>query len=709
MSKVIKKEIEFAGRKLSLETGKLAAQANAAIMGRYGDTVVLATVCSGPAPENIDYFPLSVEYLEKLYAGGRISSSRFIKREGRPSEKAVLSGRLVDRAIRPLFPKDYFKQVQVIITVLSVDQENDPAILGLISASAALSLSDVPWAGPVAAVRIGLENDTLVVNPTTNLSKLDMVVSGSKEAIVMVEAGANIVPEEQVIKALSFSHEQMQPVIALIEDLTKEAGCEKEKYEVVKMDDEVEKEVLAYVQKEFIANLTKPEIASDEGWADRCKGEMEKTFAEKATPKDLAHLFEDEVHKFVRKQVFENGKRIDGRDFSEIRSLNGEVGLLPRTHGSALFQRGETHVLSIVTLGSPSLEQLIEGATGEETKRYMHHYNFPPFCTGEARRLGSPGRRVIGHGSLAERALIPVIPPQDKFPYVIRVVSEVVSSAGSTSMGSVCASTLSLMDAGVPLISPVAGIAMGLMTDNGKAVVLTDIGYTEDAHGDMDFKVAGTEDGITALQMDIKVTGVTPQILSEALNKAKEARLFILKNMLEVLPTFHDKLSPFAPRVSLIHIEPSKIGEVIGPGGRVINNIIAQTGVAIDIEDDGVVTITGKEDEAIQKAILWIQGLTREIKPGEVYEGEVKRILPFGAFVEILPGKEGMVHISKLAPQRVERIEDVVKIGQSLKVRVTEIDDQGRVNLTARLDVPEQEDQQQDRPSRPPFRGPRRH
>jgi len=708
MSKIIRKETTLAGKKLILETGQLAGQANAAVLVSYGETVVLATVVSREAPPDVDYFPLFVDYEERLYAGGKISTSRFIKREGRPSEEAVLTSRLIDRAIRPLFPKDYQAEVQVIITVLSVDQENDPDIISLIAASTALTISDIPWNGPIAGLRIGRQNGGFMLNPTEKekaFSSMDLVLATNKEKVVMIEAQAQELDEEFFTKAFEFGIDQGRAVIRFIEDFAKETAKKKQDYQPKKLDDTVEKSIRDFIEQKLIKELETPAVAQDENWFSQSMEKLEKEFINEGqennqiTPKLLSDLLARATSDFLRNYILGNKKRLDGRVPDEIRPITTKVGLLPRTHGSGLFQRGETQILSIATLASPALEQLIEGMTVEGTKKYMHHYNFPPFSTGEVRRLGSPGRREIGHGALAERALMPVLPSFDVFPYTLRVVSEVLSSAGSTSMASICGSTLALMDAGVPIKEPVAGISIGLITDKkdeSKYLTLTDIAYQEDAQGDMDFKVAGTKNGITVIQMDTKLDGVNTKILAEALQKAQKARLSMLEIILKTIPKSREKISPHAPTVILVKIDPAKIGDVIGSGGRTINKIIAETGAAIDINDEGTVTISSKDREACQKAAQWVEGIVKEAQPGEVYEGPVKRILPFGAMVEILPGKEGLVHISQIAPYRIEKVEDVLKIGQIVKVRVAEIDDQGRVNLSMKFGT-----QDADQPRRP--------
>ena len=716
MQKPIRKELELAGKKLILETGELATKANGSVLATYGETVVLATAVSQEASADIGYFPLSVDYEEKLYAGGRISTSRFIKRENRPTEEAILTARLIDRSIRPLFPKDFTKEVQIIITVLSVDQENDPDIVSLIATSAALAISDIPWNGPIAGIRVGRQNGGLILNPTQqekSFSDLDLVLAANKNGeVVMIETAASEVDEKALVEATKLATKEAIPVVVLIGDLQKSVGMTKEPYGTKKLDQTVEKKIRDYIKtsvmKDFHGGKTQ-----DETWFGETLKILEEKFIkedeENISAKIISNILEEEIANFLREEILINKRRPDGRKPDDIRPITTKVEVLPRTHGSALFARGETQALSIVTLGSPALEQLIEGMGGEETKRYMHHYNFPPFSVGEVRRRGAPARREIGHGALAEKALLPIIPPLDVFPYTIRVVSEILSSAGSTSMASACGSTLALMDAGVPIKEPVAGISIGLITDKNdksKYVIITDIAYQEDAQGDMDCKVAGTKNGITAIQMDTKLNGVTINILDEALQKAKKARLIILQKILATMPTSREKISKHAPTVILVKIDPAKIGDVIGSGGRTINRIIAETGAAIDINDEGIVTISSKDREACKKAAEWVESIVKEAKPGEVYEGKVKRILPFGAMVEILPGKEGLVHISQLAPHRVEKVEDVAKIGQPVKVRVVEIYDQGRVNLSMVFgdDIKNKPHRFQDRAQRGNFR-----
>ena len=691
MQKLVRKELDLAGKRLTLETGELAGHANGSVLAIYGETVVLATAVSQEPTVDLGYFPLAVDYEERLYAGGKISTSRFIKREGRPSEQAVLTSRLIDRAIRPLFPKDYKAEIQVIVTVLSVDGENDPDVLSLIAASTALSISDIPWNGPLAGIRVGKQNGAYFINPTEeekNFSDLDLVVATTKDEVVMIEAAAREVDEKTLAGALEFAVDAGRQVIKLIEDFTKDAGKKKQEYEPAKIEQALTSAVKDYMEANIIKDLETPGKAQDEAWFGEALEKLKEKFTteeETVDPAALSNFLDEAVADFLRKQILEKKVRIDGRKPDELRPISIKVPVLPRTHGSAIFQRGDTQILSIVTLGSPALEQLIETMEKEEKRRYMHHYNFPPFSTGEVRRLGSPGRREIGHGALAEKALVPILPTQDEFPYTIRVVSEVLSSAGSTSMAAACGSTLALMDAGVPIKETVAGISIGLITDKSdrsKYVLLTDIAYQEDSQGDMDFKVAGTKNGITAIQMDTKLSGVSPKVLSQALEKAKDARLFILDLIKKAIPQSREKISKYAPTVILVKIDPSKIGEVIGSGGRVINKIIETTGAAVDIEDDGTVTISAKEAESAKKAAEWVEGIVKEPQPGEVYEGPVKRVVPFGAFVEISPGKEGLVHISKMAPYRVEKVEDVVKLGQTVKVKVLEIDDMGRLNLS---------------------------
>ena len=687
--------LDLAGKKLTLETGELAEQATSSVLARLGDTVVLVTVVEGGKTE-LDYFPLSVDFVERLYAGGKIKGSRWVKREGRPSDEAILAGRLIDRSIRPLFPKAFKNEVQVIVTVLSVDGENEPDILALNAVSAALAISRIPWNGPIGAVRVGYvkENGSAaeyLINPgsaESDFSELDIVLSQNKDKTVMIEAGALQVAEDVLVTSVEKAHTETQKIIALIEDLAKKVG--QKKLEV--SEDSVLYEAVKLIEKSYkeeVLSLIKSRVNKESGG-----NEMEDLvakiydFEKTANPdtaidkKIIVKAVEQVMYKIIRTDVVEKKKRADGRKMDEIRKIVTGVGILPRTHGSALFQRGITQALSIVTLGSPRMEQLIESAEGEETKRYIHHYSGLPYSFGQTGRVGTPSRREIGHGALAERALLAVIPKQDVFPYTIRVVSEVLSQNGSSSMASTCGSTLALMDAGVPIVKPVAGISIGMMSDGEKYELLTDIIGLEDFSGDMDFKVAGTDTGVTAIQLDVKIPGLTVEQIKNILERAKTARLEILKKMLATMPTSRTNVSQYAPKIEIVKIPVDKIGELIGPGGKVIKNIIATTGATVDVEDDGSVAISGTSEEAVQKALDWVKGLTREVAVGEAFEGEVKRILPFGAFVEFLPGKEGMVHVSKMSTEFVKDPNDVVKIGQKVKVRVVEKDEQGRINLS---------------------------
>ena len=697
----IQSEIDFGGKKLILTSGNLAFQATGAVLAQYGETVVLAAVVLSPLKEDIGYFPLSVEYQERLYAGGKIKGSRWVKREGRPSDEEILSGRLIDRSVRPLFPKEYKdSEVQVTATVLSVDLENSPDIVAAIATSAALSVSGAPWKGPVAISRIGLIEDNFVLNPLVSeqeKSALDLVVSTTKDAVIMIEAGAKQVPEEKILEGIEFAQKEGQKLIDFISEFAKKAGSnvgfEFKPKDKTSLKEKIDKEFGKEIEK-ILIQMAKKEI----GYAE--VDEYKNALAEKLPDEDkkeVFSIFEELLSLKFRKMVL-SGKRPDGRKTDEIRPLGVEVGVLPRTHGSAIFRRGETQVLSITTLGAPSLEQLIETAEGEETKRYMHHYTMPPYSSGETGRVGFPSRREIGHGALAERALLPVIPSEDVFPYTIRVVSEVLSSNGSTSMASTCGSTLSLMDAGVPITAPVAGIAMGLVVESEKKfAVLTDIAGIEDGAGDMDFKVAGTKEGVTALQLDVKTTKLTPSILSEALKQAKKARLEIMEAMTKVIDKPRESLSVYAPRIKSLKIPQDKIGELIGPGGRMIRSLIAETGAQIEVEDDGTVNITGTSDESVLLAVSRIEQLTKEVKADEIYQGVVKRIEPFGVFIEILPGKEGMVHVSDMSTDFVRDPHDLLKLGDNVEVRVKGIDDLGRINLSMILDKNQEKQQSQAR------------
>lgn len=690
--KKIQKEIDLGGKKLILTTGELAEQAAGAVMARMGDTVVLATVSSAPLKVDLDYFPLTVEYQERLYAGGRIKGSRWVKREGRPTDEEILSARLIDRSIRPLFPKTYKTEVQVIVMVLSVDGENDPAILGAIAASAAVHTSPLPWKGPVAPLKIGLVDGKYLVNPTDSemeTSSLDLVVSSTKEAVLMIEAGAKEVSEKEVVKGVEFAEKEGKAVLKLIEDLAKEVGVERDVYKEEKPTADLEKRVEKFVGDRMPA-LVKAMANHEGGQFDELAdlvtavNENVSEDEQKFVPEIIDHIKKDHI----REQILKKGVRPDGRKPTEIRPLSATVGYLPRVHGSAVFARGQTQVMSVATLGAGSLGQLLETAEGEEEKHYMHHYSMPPYSTGETGRVGFPNRREIGHGALAERALIPVIPAQEEFPYAIRVVSEVMSSNGSTSMASVCGSTLSLMDAGVPIKAPVAGIAMGLIIEDAKNfAVLSDIMGIEDFNGDMDFKVAGTDKGITALQLDVKTLNLTSSILEKALDQAKEGRSKIMKVITDTLITPRKAVSKYAPKIKVVKIPVDKIGEFIGPSGKNIKKLMADTGTQIDVDDDGSVSVSGVDEEAMQKAVTYVEGFAREVKPGEIYEGEVVRLMSFGAFVNILPGKDGMVHVTDMGQEGfVKDAGDVVHIGQKIQVRVKEIDEMGRINLSMNMD-----------------------
>lgn len=684
MSDVFERSI--AGRALSIQVGKFAQQANGAVAVQYGNTVVLVTACASSEPrERVDFVPLTVDYEERLYAAGKIPGS-FIRREGRPTEEAVITSRLIDRSLRPLLPKEFNHDVQVVATVLSVDQENDPDICALIGASAALTLSDIPFFGPISAVHVGYINDALVLNPILPQiedSLLDLVVASSKENVVMVEAGAREISEELLLEAIKLGHEANQEIINLQEELQQIYGKAKVEIESKELAPELSSQIASILGEKLSQVLEEPKKLQREKALTALKEEIRDKLLDLFSENEINLVFETQLKAAVREKILQTKRHLDGRQNKEIRPISCEVGILPRTHGSGLFARGETQVLTTTTLGSISREQLLDGLGLEETKRFIHHYNFPPFSTGEVRRIGPIGRREIGHGALVERAIAPVLPSEDDFPYTIRLVSEVLSSHGSTSMASACASTLSLMDAGVPIKAPVAGIAMGLVTGKDEGyVVLTDIVGMEDAYGDMDFKVAGTARGLTAVQLDIKLQGIDYGILAEALSQAREARLEILGKMALAISASRTELSPYAPRMYEITIDPDKIGSVIGSGGRVIKSIIDETKTSIDIKNDGTIIIGSPSEEAAQKAIKIIEGLTREVEPGEIYTGKVTRLFNFGAMVEILPGKEGLVHISELADYYVSQVEDVVKVGDEIMVKVIGIDSSGRINLS---------------------------
>ena len=704
---------------LIIETGAIANQADGAVTVRYGDTLILATVCvSKEEREDADMVPLTVDYEEKHYAAGKIPGS-FIRRESRPSQDAILADRLIDRSLRPLISKGFKNDTQIVITVLSTDQENDPDILAIIGASAALSISKVPFEGPISAVRVGYIDGKLVLNPTfTNLveSSLDLVVSSRKDAPVMVEAEANEVADQIILDAIKLAQEANQETIKLQERLRAEHGKTKMEFNPVVIKPEALEAAAAIIGHRLseIVYKTKIDRQAD---LDAIEKELSQQMGEKFTSHEISAALEGLVKKAVRSQILEKGIRSAGRKPTEIRPITCEVGVLPRTHGSGLFTRGSTQVLSNTTLGSSSEEQMIDTISQQDKKRFLHHYNFPPFCVGEIGRMTGPKRREIGHGALVERALTPIIPTQEEFPYTIRVVSEVLSSNGSSSMGSVCASSLSLMDAGVPIKKAIAGVAMGLIAEGDKYIVLTDIEGLEDAYGNMDFKVAGTVDGITALQMDIKLKGIPSEVIERGLKQAYEGRLFILDKMNQAISTNRPELSKYAPRIYRLKINPEKIGTVIGPGGKMIRSIVEQTKSKIDIEDDGTVLISSNDEESARKAIKIIEDLTKEVEVGAVYTGKVTRLMDFGAFVEVLPGKEGLVHISELADHRVASVEDEVKVGDEIMVKVIEIDRMGRVNLSRRAvfqDAAGGEDgqktappqSQNDRPQRPGgFRG----
>jgi len=684
--------VTVGGQTVTLETGRLAGLAGGAVTLRVGDTMLLAAATMSRDPrEGIDFFPLSVDYEEKLYAAGRIPGS-FFRREGRPSEGAILTARLIDRPMRPLFPKDLHNDVQIIVTPLSVDQIGQPDVLAIVAASAALTISDIPFGvapyeGPVGAVRVGQINGEFVVNPSFEQmaqSDLDLRIAGTRDAILMVECGSNEVPEDVMVKALEFGHKSFQPFIDVQEQMAKEIGKAKRQYQKFVFEEALVADVRAKVGSRLAEAFKNPGKEARDAAEDALTNEIIAAYAgdPNIQPRDLKGILHDLEKEVVRARIIKDGVRPDGRGLKQIRPLGGEVGLSPRAHGSGLFTRGETQVLTLVTLGTPGEAQKLDNLSPDDKKRYLHHYNFPPFSVGETRPLRGSSRREIGHGALAERALIPVLPSREEFPYTLRLVSEVLSSNGSTSMGSVCGSTLALMDAGVPIKAPVGGIAMGLVKDGNGYAILTDIQGIEDHLGDMDFKVAGTAVGITALQMDIKITGLTPQIMAEALAQAREARGEILDLIAGVLPAPRADLSPFAPRLTTIKIDPEKIGAVIGPGGKVIRKIQEDTGVKIDIDDDGTVFIASTDGAAAARAREIIEGLTETPKIGAIYTGKVVRVTDFGAFVEIMPGQDGMVHISQLASERVEKVEDVARLGDELTVMVTNIDPGGKIRLS---------------------------
>lgn len=683
-------EMEVGGRPLVIEDGKMAKQANGAVLVRYGDTVVLVAVTASAEPrEGVDFFPLTVDYEEKMYAVGKIPGG-FIKREGRPSNSAILCARLIDRPIRPLFPKGFRNDIQVIATVLSVEQDNPPDITAMIGASCALCVSDIPFNGPIAGVRVGRVDGQFVINPTLaqrEKSDLNLTIAGSQDAVMMVEAGANELPEDVILESILFGHKEIKRIVEFQRKILEACGKRKREIKLFQTSPELEQGIRAYAAARLDAAVRDPDkLRRDEHIAAINAETMEHFLAESpGSAKEIAAVLHDVEKDIVRHMITHEKIRPDGRALDEVRPVSCEVGILPRTHGSGLFTRGQTQILTVTTLGSLGDEQVIDGLGVEKSKRYIHQYNFPGYSVGEARPARGPGRREIGHGALAERALLPVIPTEEEFPYMFRLVSEVLESNGSSSMGSVCGSTLSLMNAGVPIRRPVSGVAMGLVKDGDQYTILTDIQGMEDALGDMDFKVAGTEQGITAIQMDIKIAGITREILASALEQAKRGRAFIMGKMLECIAEPAPDLSPYAPRVTTMHINVDKIRNVIGPGGKMIKKIVDDTNTQIDIEEDGTILISAVNVEDAKRAVAIIEDLVRDVEVGAVYKGKVTRIMAFGAFVEVLPGKEGLCHISQLAKRRVEKVEDVVHIGDMLDVKVTEIDRQGRVNLSHKV------------------------
>lgn len=679
--------MEVGGRTLTIEQGKMAKQANGAVLVRYGDTVVLVTATASKEPrEGVDFFPLTVDYEEKMYAAGKIPGG-FIKREGRPSNDATLCARLIDRPIRPLFPKGYRNDVQIVATVLSVEPDNAPELAGMIGASCALSVSDIPFDGPIAGVRVGRVDGAFVINPTAaqrEVSTLNLTVAGSADAVMMVEAGASELPEEVVLDAILFGHKEIRRIVAFEQEIQAACGKLKSEARLFKVPEALAEALDAAARPLLDEAVRNPDKLNRDAHIAAIAADMMEKFLPEypEMEKEIAMAFHDLEKSVVRRMITREKIRPDGRGLEEVRPVSCEVGLLPRPHGSALFTRGQTQVLSVTTLGALSDEQVIDGLGPETTKHYLHQYNFPGYSVGEARPMRSPGRREIGHGALAERALLPVVPSIESFPYTIRVVSEVLESNGSSSMASVCGSTLSLMHAGVPIKRPVSGVAMGLVKEGDAYTILTDIQGMEDALGDMDFKVAGTSEGITALQMDIKVDGLSRDILQAALAQAKRGRAFILDKMLACIPAPAAELSPYAPRVETITIKVDKIRDVIGTGGKVVRGIVDETGVDVDIHEDGHIFLTSPDAAAMARAKQMIEDIVREVEVGEVYTGTVTRLLKFGAFVQILPNKEGLCHISQLANHRVERVEDVVQVGDQLTVKVVEIDEKGRINLS---------------------------
>ncbi len=695
MSKIF--NVEIGGRDLLFETGRYAQQASGSVLVRYGESAVLVTaVMSDDVREGIDFLPLTVDYIEKAYAAGRVPGGFFRREIGRPSEKETLTSRFIDRPLRPLFPKGLINEIQIIATVLSGDLENDPDVVALNGAAAALEISDIPFHGPVAAVRVGKIGGQLIVNPTNSQlkeSSLNLIVAGAPQGLVMVEAGANMVQEDEVLEALFFAQEQIQPILALISRMREEIGLPKHPAPAPPDYGDLPQKIEALARDRIIQAVKQPEkLARRQGMAQVKEEVLADLGPEvEGQEKVVAGLIKDAQKRVVRQMVVREQRRVDGRSFTEIRPITCEIGMLSRTHGSAVFTRGETQAMAVATLGTPSDEQKIETLVGETFKSFMLHYNFPPYSVGETRMLRGPGRREIGHGALAERAISPALPSAEEFPYTIRIVSEILSSNGSSSMATVCGASMSLMDAGVPIKGAVAGVAMGLIKEDDQVAVLSDILGDEDALGDMDFKVAGTAQGITALQMDIKMTGLTREIMAQALSQAREARLHILGKMNEVIAEPSPTLKEHAPKIIVIQINPDKIREVIGPGGKMVKQIVAATGVKIDIEDDGRIHISSPDQKAADEAIRIINEITAEAEIGKVYHGKVKKIMDFGAFVEILPGTDGLVHISELEHHRVQNVTDVLKEGDELDVKVLDVDRQGKIRLSrkALLPVPE--------------------
>jgi polyribonucleotide nucleotidyltransferase len=711
MSKIYK--VEVGGRDLSFETGRLAQQASGAVLVRYGENAVLVTaVISDDMREGIDFLPLTCDYLEKAYAAGRVPGSFFRREIGRPSEKETLTSRFIDRPLRPLFPKALRNEIQIIATVLSGDVENDPDIVALNGAAAALEISDIPFQGPVAAVRVGKIGGQLVVNPTNSQQKessLNLIVAGAPQGLVMVEAGAHMIQEDEVLEALFFAQEQLKPILDLIMQMRAEIGVPKRPAPEAPDYGELPQKIEALARDRVLAAVKTPEKKARNKNVAQVYQEVLAGLGEEAVGQEkvVANLFKETQKRLVRQMVLAEQRRIDGRSFNQVRAISGEIGMLSRTHGSAIFTRGETQALAVATLGTPSDEQKIETLVGETFKSFMLHYNFPPYSVGEARMLRGPGRREIGHGALAERAISQVLPSAEEFPYTIRIVSEILSSNGSSSMATICGGSMALMDAGVPIKAAVAGVAMGLIKEGDQVAVLSDILGDEDQIGDMDFKVAGTAQGITALQMDIKMTGLTKEIMHQALKQAQEARLHILGEMNKVIAEPSPDLKEHAPKIIVLTINPDKIREVIGPGGKMVKSIVAATGVKIDIEDDGRIHISSADQTAANEAIRLINEITEEAEIGRVYHGTVKKIMDFGAFVEILPGTDGLVHISELAHERVKNVTDVLKEGDELDVKVLDVDRQGKIRLSRRalLPVPEgmqprEPDNRERRPSR---------